>query len=676
MINKLPKSLIEAAKKVLTESQTHIDIDGVQKHRYNSEGKLIHPTEEGIRNFHRWSEGNELKDEHGRPMVLYHGTSKDTDYSQFKVPKNGVWLTTDKKTASDYAKDNDSQDLKYDPDTRRYKEVNTASRVIPVYVKSDSTYTMTDDDHKKINVQNYKKAQGQFFDTLRGMHDTVSFGNGIYAVIGGKHQFKSAIGNVGGFSHKKSTLHESQTHIDVDGEMKHRYNSEGKLIHPSEEGIRNFHRWFGDSKTVDHEGKPLVVYHASTYGDISAFSPEKGVFGKAGYGSYFSNKDGANLFAEYGDKFQYPVSASGESKKVNITPVYIRSKNPLVVDHVDDLPPFLDRGQSFGVAKQYQKVKPKDVPPWVSSGYDSIITSETTSKKVHKTRGLSILDRDDPKATRFPVYVVHDPRNIKSAIGNVGDFHPEKSIITESISVPKEAYVGRVKTAVESGRYDVVPAKETDREIEFHITPKKPDNAIEYTARRGDSGKSWYDPKISELHTPYPEDDFPRTYARLKQGTGLSNEILDSKTHGVIFRGMSQEEFDSIKKTGKIQSHGAYNMEGQEGLTYYSKDPSQAQSYAHGFAPMHAKGTGQHKVYVVAVKDPGTGVYVSGTGENEVGIPHAISDKDILHVHEGTSYSASPGKYYVYKGWNGFEEGSSFGDSSSVGWKKIRYSKD
>jgi len=220
--------------------------------------------------------------------------------------------------------------------------------------------------------------------------------------------------------------------IDVDGEMKHRHNSNGIPIHHSDEGIKNFHRWFGDSKAVDEHGRPQVVYHASTYGDISEFSPEKGVFGKAGYGIYFSNKEGANLFADYGNKFQSAFSYSGEQKKVNITPVYIRTKNPLTVDHVDDLKPFLDKGQSFGVGKKHQKIPPNAAPPWVSKGHDSIITTETTAKTVHKTRGLSILDRNDPKATKFPVYVVHDPKNIKSALGNNGDFHPDKLPINES----------------------------------------------------------------------------------------------------------------------------------------------------------------------------------------------------------------------------------------------------
>jgi len=48
-------------------------------------------------------------------------------------------------------------------------------------------------------------------------------------------------------------------------------------------------------------------------------------------------------------------------------------------------------------------------------GYDGIITTETTAPKVHKTQGLKILGRDDPKAVKFPVYVVFSPSQIKSA---------------------------------------------------------------------------------------------------------------------------------------------------------------------------------------------------------------------------------------------------------------------
>ena len=200
----------------ITESVEHpmIDVDGELKHRNNSLGQPIHPSDEGIRNFHRWANGTELKDSIGRPQLMYHGTSKDVDFSEFKVPKNGVWLTTNKESASSYANQNDSMDMKYDPDTRRYVDVNTAGRVIPLYIKSNSEYKMSEDDHKKINTDNYRRSQGILFDNLRFKnHDLVSHGGGTYTVIGGKHQFKSALGNKGVFSPKKNKIHEAYLNV-------------------------------------------------------------------------------------------------------------------------------------------------------------------------------------------------------------------------------------------------------------------------------------------------------------------------------------------------------------------------------------------------------------------------------------------------------------------------------
>src|SRR5574343_280268 len=68
-------------------------------------------------------------------------------------------------------------------------------------------------------------------------------------------------------------LNESTEHpmIDVDGEMKHRHNANGIPIHHTDEGIRNFHRWFGDSKTVDEHGRPHVFFHGTT-GNIDKFN--------------------------------------------------------------------------------------------------------------------------------------------------------------------------------------------------------------------------------------------------------------------------------------------------------------------------------------------------------------------------------------------------------------------
>lgn len=63
----------------------------------------------------------------------------------------------------------------------------------------------------------------------------------------------------------------------------------------------------------------------------------------------------------------------------------------------------------------------------------------------------------------------------------------------------------------------------------------------------------------------------------------------------LAYRGMSWEEWQSIQKTGKIQSKGIYNIE-QEGFTFFGKDPSTALSYTANFAPMQ---------YTLSNKKPG-----------------------------------------------------------------------
>ena len=74
-----------------------------------------------------------------------------------------------------------------------------------------------------------------------------------------------------------------------------------------------FKKWFGDSKVVDAEGNPLVVYHG-TGGDFTVFDRSKSRRGNLGDGFYFTpdpneagafagkstfNKDGGNLIAAY-----------------------------------------------------------------------------------------------------------------------------------------------------------------------------------------------------------------------------------------------------------------------------------------------------------------------------------------------------------------------------------------
>lgn len=62
--------------------------------------------------------------------------------------------------------------------------------------------------------------------------------------------------------------------ININGVSRPTLNSEGRPIASTEQGIRAFWKWFGDSKVVDAQGRPLVVYHGGAAG-TEAFDPAK-----------------------------------------------------------------------------------------------------------------------------------------------------------------------------------------------------------------------------------------------------------------------------------------------------------------------------------------------------------------------------------------------------------------
>lgn len=98
--------------------------------------------------------------------------------------------------------------------------------------------------------------------------------------------------------------------ITVDGKERSTRNSKGQLIHPTLEGIENFWKWFGDSKVVDEQGRPLVMYH----GTRSSFD--------------FFDIDKANKQALYGPGFYFTSSedvAGGTGGAQTDEDVYIKS---------------------------------------------------------------------------------------------------------------------------------------------------------------------------------------------------------------------------------------------------------------------------------------------------------------------------------------------------------------
>ena len=89
----------------------------------------------------------------------------------------------------------------------------------------------------------------------------------------------------------------------------------GEVVSTSTDAFKN---WFGKSKVVDKDGKPLILYHGTTK-DITIFkmSPE----GALGAGIYLTPE------AEYANQYA-PSNLAG----ANVIPVYASIKNPLIID--------------------------------------------------------------------------------------------------------------------------------------------------------------------------------------------------------------------------------------------------------------------------------------------------------------------------------------------------------
>ena len=153
-------------------------------------------------NFQTWFGDSALHD-NGMPRTYYTGTSKDKDFTSFNVGRHGAWFTTDPQEASMYAMENDSQGHVWEGGG--YKKTNTASRVIPAYLKSSNPYTGDRPQHIS-NSQNYKKAQSDWFDQLRAAgHDAwvpASMNGSLAVMLKHPTQIKSAIGNNGNFDSK------------------------------------------------------------------------------------------------------------------------------------------------------------------------------------------------------------------------------------------------------------------------------------------------------------------------------------------------------------------------------------------------------------------------------------------------------------------------------------------
>lgn len=181
--------------------------------------------------------------------------------------------------------------------------------------------------------------------------------------------------------------------IDIGGVQRSTKDSTGRRLGRTEEEVRNFWAWFGDSKVVDDQGRPLAVYHG-TGKDFSVFEKmgvnDAGLWGKGFYLS--ASLDNANSYALRNE--------SGAS----IIPAYSEIKNPLILktgpDLVTRLPDGRDTRSLIGQNLDGKKIKEIAI----DSGNDGVI-------QIRPNGAIGDI-------------VAFQPTQIKSATGNRGTFDP------------------------------------------------------------------------------------------------------------------------------------------------------------------------------------------------------------------------------------------------------------
>jgi hypothetical protein len=226
--------------------------------------------------------------------------------------------------------------------------------------------------------------------------------------------------------------------ITVDGVERPTTNSDGRPIHPTEDGVRKFWEWFGKSKTVDKDGRPIVMYHGTVAGDMSR-----------GINVFYT--DATEMGLHVGTKAQSDVFSKWEYGTTY--PLYVKAVKPLrLVDYgsfstyqvLDQLvekgimSEYLARNEGLyktapdsETARKHTERLQKAVR---NSGYDSIVylnrreSEPGTFDEFQMDEGtINELDDDAVKA-QYPElqdsYIVIDPRNVKSATGNFGMFNP------------------------------------------------------------------------------------------------------------------------------------------------------------------------------------------------------------------------------------------------------------
>lgn len=180
-----------------------------------------------------------------------------------------------------------------------------------------------------------------------------------------------------------------------------------------------FKKWFGDSKIVDKNGNPLIMYHGT--------NQKIGQFNKTT--RYDDHVPGISVTDDYSMANSYALEkAKKNGGSPNVESVYIKSLKPMIYEDLENWTLNKAKEKNFPV-KDEEDFAAFDVPP------DTLV-------KWLKEEGYDSIDyRNDPMLGYG--LRVFEPTQIKSAIGNRGTFSPEELDITLDTGKERKSIISR-----------------------------------------------------------------------------------------------------------------------------------------------------------------------------------------------------------------------------------------
>jgi hypothetical protein len=181
-----------------------------------------------------------------------------------------------------------------------------------------------------------------------------------------------------------------------------------------------FAHWFGRSQVVEDDGTPRVLYHGTGM-DLDMLDPDA----KRPNGKRTSVESGIHLTTspKFASGYARMYDKSDEGEGANVIPVYVSAQK--VWNHND---PQALADFKIAYEQKYQEPLPPDVLRYAKDGWWMVV--EGTTKILREQFGYDAMRVFEQGIENF---IVFESSQVKSAIGNNGDYNSYDNVITHDI---------------------------------------------------------------------------------------------------------------------------------------------------------------------------------------------------------------------------------------------------